>query len=203
MSSSLYIHAGLVAEAMAVQVPTTKAVTAPTTRTPNRSFWRLPFFGHNKTAYKALKDVDSPDKKPKGSRADETDEASDDVPLLKAGGLTSAKYAEKLGRHAEEEEPFVPRPHSRITFKLPDTDPTDDKQSKQVAEETATTEARVPDVATPDLTSVVDLIPAKDITTASGMSPANDVAPAPNVVPAIDMLPANEAVPADEAKKVV
>ena len=191
----------MVADAMAVQLPSSKASTVPASPTvgTKRSFWPA-FLGRRGSAYKALKDVDKHVKK-KDPNAAETDENSDDVPLLKAGDPTAAKYAEKLSRHSEQEEPFVPRPNSRITFKLPDSTPSEDVQPESVPQETTPTDIRAPDNA--DISPTDDLIPANNLLPASDMTPTNDTAPANGVSPVQEVASASDAVPAAELKTLI
>lgn len=112
----------MVAEAVAVQLPSSKSAPVITSKPKKRSFWRIPFFGHKGPAYQSLKDVDSPIKS-KGAEMPGASEITDDEPLLKAGDPIKAKYQEKLSRRAasDDDEPFVPRPNTRIKFKLPDS----------------------------------------------------------------------------------
>lgn len=107
---------------MAVQLPSSKSAPIITTKPKERSFWRIPFFGHKGPAYQSLKDVDSPVKN-KGSEMPAASEITDDEPLLKAGDpIKIKKYQEKLSRRAgsDDDEPFVPRPNTRIKFNLPE-----------------------------------------------------------------------------------
>ncbi len=123
---------------MAVPLPSSKA--ASTQHAAKRRLWHVPFFGGKKSPYKGLKDVESSVKR-KGSH-DNMDKSAEDIPLLKAGDPTAAKYAEKLSRrNAEEDEPFVPRPNSKITFKLPDSTPSEDMQPEAVPHQAASTDS--------------------------------------------------------------
>ncbi len=192
----------MVADAMAVQLPSSKASTVPASPTAvstKRSFWPA-FLGRRGSAYQALKNVDKHAKKTDPNAA-ETDKNSDDVPLLKAGDPTAAKYAEKLSRRSEQEEPFVPRPNSRITFKLPDSTPSEDMQPGSVPQDTTPTDIRAPDDA--DISPTDDLIPANNLLPASDMTPTNDTAPANGVSPAQEMASASDAVPAAELKSLI
>ena len=132
----LSYYVGLVAEAMAVQLPSNKSGPVTTTKPKRCNFWRIPFFGHQGPSYQSLKDVDSPVKN-KGSRTSAASENTDDVPLLKAGDPTKAKYKEKLNRHAasDDDEPFVPRPNARIKFQLPDSPVTSSEGSPRATQE--------------------------------------------------------------------
>ncbi len=188
----------MVADAMAVQLPSSKASTVPASSTAvstQRSFWPA-FLGRRGSAYKALKDVDKHAKK-RDPNAAETDENSDDVPLLKAGDPTAAKYAEKLSRRSEQEEPFVPRPNIRITFKLPDSTPSEDMQPGSVPQESTPTDIRA------DISPTDDLIPAKNLLPASDMAPTNDTAPASGVSPVPETASASDAMPAAELKTLI
>jgi len=191
----------MVADAMAVQLPSSKASIVPASPTVStkRSFWPA-FLGRRGLAYKALKDVDKPAKKKDPSAAG-TDENSDDVSLLRAGDSTGAKYAEKLSRRSEQEEPFVPRPNSRITFKLPNSTPSEDTQPENAPQETTPTDIRAPDDA--DISPTDDLIPANNLLPASDMVPANDTVPANDVSPVKEMVSASDAVPAAEPKTLI
>ena len=193
----------MVADAMAVQLPSGKASTVPASApvSTKHSFWPA-FLGSRGSAYKALKDVDKHAKK-KDPNAAETDETSDDMPLLKAGDPTAAKYAEKLSRRSEQEEPFVPRPNSRITFKLPDSTPSEDMQPEtlSVPQETTPTDIRAPDDA--DISPTDDLIPANNLLPASDMAPASDTVPANDVSPVKELASASDAVPAAELNPLI
>lgn len=124
---------GMVAEAMAVQLPSSKSAPVVTSKPKKRSFWRIPFLGHKGPAYQSLKDVDSPIKH-RGSEVPAASEITDDVPLLKAGDLVKTKYQEKLSRRAasDDDEPFVPRPNTRIKFKLPDSEVKPSREGPQL-----------------------------------------------------------------------
>ena len=151
-------YTGLVAEAMAVPLPPSKAVS--TQHAAKRSLWHVPFFGGKKSPYKGLKDVECSVKR-KGLH-DNMDKSAEDIPLLKAGDPTAAKYAEKLSRrNAEEDEPFVPRPNSRITFKLPDSTPLEHMQSKAVPQQAAATDSNEAGVHA--VIASHDMIPAKNL----------------------------------------
>ncbi|DBA94392.1 TPA: hypothetical protein ACH3X1_001997 [Trebouxia sp. C0004] len=181
---------GMVADAMAVQLPSSKASSVPASPTVStkRSFWPA-FLGRRRSAYKGLKDVDKHVKK-KDSNAAGTDENSDDVPLLKAGDPTGAKYAEKLKRHSEKDELFVPRPNSRITFKLPNSTPSEDMQPESMPRETIPTDIRAPDDAA--ISPTDNLIPASDLLAASDTAPASDVSPSKEMAAASDAVRAVE-----------
>lgn len=89
------------------------------------------------------------------------DKSAEDIPLLKAGDPTAAKYAETLScRNAEEDEPFVPRPNSRITFKLPDSTPSEDMQPEAVPQHAAATDNNEAGVRA--AIGSHDMIPAKN-----------------------------------------
>ena len=207
---------------MAVQLPTSKSVNAPPQVKAKRSFWPTLSIGRRRSAYQALKNVDSPVKS-KGSR-DMTSEDTEDVSLLKAGDPTAAKYVERLSHRSAsasaKEEPFVPRPNSRITFKLPDNTPSEDMQPEGIPEETAIIKLKQPNTPTQDdvpadgTFPVDELVPADDHFSANDMPLASNKAPAHTVAstqdavlapgPASDPLLANDAVfahdtaPADE-----
>ena len=191
----------MVADAMAVQLPSSKASTVPAYPPvyTKRSFWPA-FLSRRGSAYKTLKDVDKRAKK-KDPNAAETDGNSDDVPLLKAGDPTAAKYAEKLSRRSEQEEPFVPRPNSRITFKLPDSTPSEDMQPESVPQETTPADTGAPDDA--DISPTDDLIPANNLLSASDMAPTNDTVSANGVSPVKGVASVGDAVPAAELKTLV
>lgn len=123
----------MVAEAMAVQLLSSKSAPVVTSKPKKRSFWRIPFLGHPGPAYQSLKDVDSPIKH-KGSEVPDASEITDDVPLLKAGDHIKTKYQEKLSRRAasDDDEPFVPRPNTKIKFKLPDSTITPSREGPQL-----------------------------------------------------------------------
>ena len=149
---------GLVAEAMAVPLPSSKA--ASTQHAAKRSLWHAPFFGGKKSPYKTLRDVESPVKR-KGMH-DNMGKSAEDIPLLKTGDPTAAKYAEKLSRrNAEEDEPFVPRPNSRITFKLPDRTPSENMQSEADPQQAAATDSNEAGVHA--VIASHDMIPAKNL----------------------------------------
>ena len=142
---------------MAVPLPSSKA--ASTQHAVKRHLWHVPFFGGKKSPYKGLKDVESSVKR-KGSH-DNMDKSAEDIPLLKAGDPTAAKYAEKLSRrNAEKDEPFVPRPNSKITFKLPDSTPSEDMQSEAVPQQAAATDNNEAGVRA--VIASQDMIPAKN-----------------------------------------
>lgn len=203
---------------MAVQLPTSKSASAPPQVKAKRNFWPTMSIGHRRSAYQALKNVDSPVKS-KGSR-DMTSEDTEDVSLLKAGDPTAAKYSERLSHRSAsaKEEPFVPRPNSRITFKLPDNTPSEDMQPEGIPEETAI--IKQPNTPTQDdvpadgTFPVDELVPANDHLSANDMPVASKKAPAHTIAstqdavlapaPASDPFLANDAVfahdtaPADE-----
>ena len=130
------VFTGMVAEAMAVQLPSSKSAPVITNKPKRRSFWHVPFFRHKGPAYQSLKDVDSPVKN-KGSELPSADETTDDVPLLKTGGPIKTKYQEKLSRRAasDDDEAFVPRPNTRIKFNLPDSKAVSSEEGPQTATE--------------------------------------------------------------------
>lgn len=138
-----------------------------------RSFWRIPapFFGHGQSAYRALKDVDSPVKRK--SSSDNTEENTEETLLLKTGSPTTAKYAEKLSRHAgaEEKELYVPRPNSRITFKLPDDAPMQDMHIDHMHVQTAATDSNGQDMSI-SMSNTDVLIPANEVLPAADISAA-------------------------------
>ncbi len=143
---------------MAVPLPSSKA--ASTQHAVKRHLSHVPFFGGKKSPYKGLKDVESSVKR-KGSH-DNMDKSAEDIPLLKAGDPTAAKYAEKLSRrNAEKDEPFVPRPNSKITFKLPDSTPSEDMQSEAVPQQAAATDNNEAGVRA--VIASHDMIPAKNL----------------------------------------
>ena len=192
---------------MAVQLPSSRASKVPTPVAVKRSFWRRPFFGRRGAAYQTLKDVDSPVKS-KGSH-DTINDGSEDMPLLKAGDPSAAKYTEKLSRRsaAEEEEPFIPRPNSRITFKLPNSTPSEDMQPEVMTmPKKIPAGVKEPDVlvtnatATVDLAAVSDVAPEEHATSANDMVPASDTTAGNEMVAANIMFPANSSAPAEEAK---
>ncbi len=158
MSNPVSHCVGLVAEAMAVPLPSSKA--ASTQHAAKHSLWHVPFFGGKKSPYKALRDVESPVKR-KGLH-DNMDKSAEDIPLLKAGDPTATKYAEKLSRrNAEEDEPFVPRPNSKITFKLPDSTHSEDMQPEAVSEQAAATGSN--EAGLHAVIASHDMIPAKNL----------------------------------------
>ena len=171
-----------------------------------RSFWRIPvsFFGHRQSAYRALKDVDSPVKRK--SSSDNTEENTEETLLLKTGSPTTAKYAEKLSRHAgaEEKELYVPRPNSRITFKLPDNASMQDMHVDHMHVQTAATDSNGQDMSisisnTDVLIPANELLPAADISAAtSGEISAHGMAPGHGTIPADASPDAIETLTQDE-----
>lgn len=158
---------------MAVQVPSNKSGPVTTIKPRKRSFWHISFFGRKGPAYQSLKDVDSPTKN-KGSRISAVSETADDVPLLKAGSPTKAQFQEKLSRHAasDDDEPFVPRPNTRIKFRLPDSTVTSVQEPEIEA-------AVVPDSGT-----------ASNAAAAVALAPEDDLVNA--TVAASDLVPSNK-----------
>lgn len=182
----------MVAEAMAVQLPSNKSGPVTTVKPKRRSFWRVPFFGNKGPSYHSLKDVDSPIKN-KGSRTSAASENTDDVPLLKAEDPTKAKYQEKLNRRvaSDDDEPFVPRPNARIKFQLPDSSVTPSEESPQATQGPDVEPVTVPGTASNAATSIA-LAPEDDLISAtlSGPSPAAGVAGGIDVtVAANDLVP--------------
>ena len=192
---------------MAVQLPTSKSGNAPPQVKAKRNFWPTLSIGRRRSAYRALRNVDSPVKS-KGSR-DMTSEDTEDVSLLKAGDPTAAKYAERLSHRSAsaKEEPFVPRPNSRITFKLPDNTPSEDMQPEGIPEETAIIKLKQPNTPTQDdvpadgTFPVDELVPANDHLSANDMPLANKKTPDHTIAstqdapaPASDPFLANDAV---------
>ncbi len=158
MISTLSHCAGLVAEAMAVPLPSSKA--ASTQHAAKHRLWHVPFFGGKKSPYKGLKNVEGSAKR-KGLH-DNMDKSAEDIPLLKAGDPAAAKCAEKLSRrNAEEDEPFVPRPNSKITFKLPDSTPSEDMQPEVVTHQAAVTDSNEAGVHA--VIASHDMVPAKNL----------------------------------------
>lgn len=150
---------------MAVQLPSNKSGPVTTIKPKRRSFWRIPFFGHQGPSYQSLKDVDSPVKN-KGSRTSAASDNTDDVPLLKAGDPTKAKYKEKLNRRAasDDDEPFVPRPNTRIKFQLPHSPVTPSEGSPRATQE--------PDV---EPETVPETGPASNAAAAGALAPEDDL----------------------------
>ena len=176
--------AGMVAEAMAVELPTSKASSAPPPPPVKvkHSFWSFWPFTRRRSAYKTLKDVDTPQLKQKGSADTGADDDTDEGPLLKAGDPTTAKYAEKLKRKAvsEDEEPFIPRPNSRITFKLPDKEPSEDV----TPEAPATQQAEIAAEDSPKDTALMNSKVTEEGQPASSLIPANNDVPTGNTTAA-------------------
>ena len=184
----VYLCAGMVAEAMAVELPSSKSAPVVPKPKVKCSFWP---FGRNKSAYKALKDVDAPVKR-KDPRDTQADDDTDDGCLLKAGAPTAAKYAEKLSRKnaTEDEEPFVPRPNSRIKFKLPEKTPSEDSAPEVIPTSTAQDSEQPSEVV-----SVGD----------AEVNAADPVASPENapLIPAIETTSANDTAAADELKTLI
>lgn len=109
----------MVAEAMSVKLADHKASTPET----NKPFWHLPsWLRLRRPAYKALKDADGMPIKG-NTLISESSDIPEDSPLLKKAGLDAAAEGRKFGRtrsDLEDEEPFVPRPNSKVAFNLPD-----------------------------------------------------------------------------------
>lgn len=109
-------HAGMVGDAMSVK-HTDKSPDAPKTR---KSFWRIPRFKRKGPAYKSLTNADG---RPSEALNSETSDIPEDAPLLKVAAADAAAEGKKYGRSQsmeEEEEDFVPRPHSKVMFNLPE-----------------------------------------------------------------------------------
>ena len=176
---------------MAVQVPSNKSGPVTTIKPKTHSFWHVPFFGRKGPAYQSLKDVDSPFKS-KGSRI--SAETTDDVPLLKAGNPT--KYQEKLSRRAasDDDEPFVPRPNTRIKFQLPDSTVTP-QESPRATQEPEIEVAAVSDIGTASNAAAAALAPEDGLVSATLLnpSPAADVGGGVNATVAVsDLVPSNK-----------
>ena len=109
----------MVAEAMSVKLANQKA-SVPETKKPS---WHLPsWLKLRRPAYKALKDADAVPSKG-NTLTSESSDIPEDSPLLKKAGLDAAAEGRKFGRtrsDLEDEEPFVPRPNSKVAFNLPD-----------------------------------------------------------------------------------
>lgn len=181
----------LVADAMAVQVPSNKPGPVTTVQPKKRSLWHIPFFGRQGPAYKSLKDVDSPAKNI-GSRTSAVSEIADDVPLLKAGSPTKAQYQEKMSRRAasDDDEPFVLRPNTKVKFQLPDSTVTPSAESPHATQEPETEAAPVSETGTPsNAAAAVALVPEGDLISTAQLNPgpAADVAGA--TVTASDLVP--------------
>ena len=176
---------------MAVQLHSSKPASSQ--GAVKRSFWRIPvsFFGHSPSAYRALKDVDSPVKR-KGS-SNKTEENTEEMLLLKTGSPTTAKYAEKLSRHAgaEEKELYVPRPNSRITFNLPDNASLEDMHIDHMHEQTAATDSSGQDMSI-SMSNTDVLIPANEMLPAADISAATS-----DEISAHGIAPGNGTIPAD------
>ena len=190
---------------MAVQLPSNKSGPVTTIRPKKRSFWHVPFFGHAEPSYQSLKDVDSPVRN-KGSRISAASENTDVSPLLKAGDPTKAKYQEKLNRRAasDDDEPFVPRPNTRIKFQLPDSPVTPSNESPQAIQEPGVKPVIVPESGIASNAAVAfTLAPEDDLISAplsdpspagaaggmDGTVAANDLVP--SLVPSTSLAPAN------------
>lgn len=109
--------AGMVAEAMSV-----KHVEKSILQATRRPFWRMPKFTRKGPAYKSLANADG---KPSEAAQlnSETSDIPEDAPLLKVAATDAAAEGKKYGRSQsmeEEEEAFVPRPNSKVMFKLPE-----------------------------------------------------------------------------------
>ena len=179
------LYAGMVAEAMAVEVPSSKSALVPPKTKVKRNFWP---FGRKTSAYRALKDVDAAVKR-RGAQKAETDDATDDDPLVKAGVPTAAKYAEKLSRKnaTDCEEPFVPRPNSRIKFKLPDKIPSEDTLPEVIPASTSQEPQQLSDMGTGEDEKVTAADPASETST---------------LIPALDGTSASDTAAADELKSL-
>lgn len=188
----------MVAEAMAVQLPSSKSRPVTTSKPKRRSFWRIPFLSYKRPAYEALKDVDSPNKK-KGSLNPAASEVTDDVPLLEAGHPIKTKYQEKLSRHAasDDDEPFVPRPNTRIKFQLPNSTVTPTEETPPATKEPDTEPVTKPATGTASNVAVVDFPQEDDLISASqsGPSATADLGSADATV-INDLVPNNSPMPA-------
>ena len=94
---------------------------APAVPMARKTFWRLPKFLPKGPGYKTL--VNSDRNSSKATLDSETSDIPEDAPLLKVGASDAAAENRKYGRSQsveEEEEPDVPRPHSKVMFSLPD-----------------------------------------------------------------------------------
>ena len=112
-----------------------KAPPVPKARKP---FWRIPNFFRRGPAYKAL--VNSDRNPSKATLDSETSDIPEDAPLLKVGASDAAAENKKYGRSQsteEEEEPFVPRPRSKVMFSLPEKSKGKAKDIQPAAGETA------------------------------------------------------------------
>ena len=178
----------MVAEAMAVELPSSKSAPVVPKPKVKRSFWP---FKRNKSAYKALKDVDAPVRRKDPQDAQAEDDA-DDSPLLKAGSPTAAKYAEKLSRKnaTEDEEPFVPRPNSRIKFKLPEKTPSEDSAPEVIP----TSTAQDPEQPSESVNGRNEEVSAADPIATPENAP---------LIPAIETTSADDTAAADELKTLI
>ena len=174
----------MVAEAMAVQLPSKSAPVA--TIKPKRStFWHIPLFGHRGPAYQSLKDVDSPIKG-KGSMASAAaNEDTDDMPLLKAGDPIKGKYQEKLTRRAasDDDETFVPNPNSKIRFQLPTDKSSEASPRPTIEPEIAPENLHADSSAAEDSPATVLISSAEDT---NGPAAVSDSTAITNLMPAND-----------------
>lgn len=126
-----------------------------------------------------MKDVDSPVKN-KGSRISATNDDTEDGPLMKAGDPIKAKYQEKLSRRAasDDDEPFVPRPNTRIKFQLPDSTVTPSEESPGTAQQLDIEPVTVPEFGTASNVAAVVGLPHQDDLIPAALS---DPSPAANL----------------------
>lgn len=166
----MFANAGMVATALSVK----HADKAPAVPTARKAFWRIPKFVHKGPAYKALVNRDR--NTSKATLDSETSDIPEDAPLLKAGASDAAAENKKYGRSQpaeEEEEPFVPRPRSKVMFSLPEKSK-GKAQDIQTADETTTNRLEVqPPIAGTDIQPV---------------APSNDKEPdvPSNIVPLVE-----------------